>query len=118
MAPTEAGAALLARLGPALARSATAVGERRRSARRAAGPLRINAPEPAVELVLAPHDRRASSAATRRARWSWSRETSLVDIVAGGFDAGVRWGEDLAQDMIAVLAGGDAALSSWWPRPS
>src|SRR3546814_6401858 len=29
-------------------------------------------------------------------------ETSLIDIVKEGYDAGVRWGENLAQDMIAV----------------
>ncbi len=33
-------------------------------------------------------------------------ETALVDIVKDGFDAGVRWGESLARDMIAVPLGG------------
>ena len=32
-------------------------------------------------------------------------ESSFIDIVAGGFDAGVRYGEHLAQDMIAVSLG-------------
>src|SRR5262249_36114456 len=32
-------------------------------------------------------------------------QTSLVDIVAEGYDAGVRWGESLAQDMVAVSLG-------------
>jgi DNA-binding transcriptional LysR family regulator len=32
-------------------------------------------------------------------------ETRFVDIVAGGYDAGVRWGESLAQDMVAVSLG-------------
>ena len=32
-------------------------------------------------------------------------ESSLVDIVAKGYDAGVRWGESLAQDMVAVPLG-------------
>jgi DNA-binding transcriptional LysR family regulator len=35
-------------------------------------------------------------------------EGRLVDIVAEGFDAGVRLGEALAQDMIAVRFGGEA----------
>ena len=33
-------------------------------------------------------------------------ESSFVDIVDAGFDAGVRYGEHLAQDMIAVSLGG------------
>jgi DNA-binding transcriptional LysR family regulator len=33
-------------------------------------------------------------------------ETGFVDIVAAGFDAGVRWGESLAQDMVAVPISG------------
>ena len=32
-------------------------------------------------------------------------DSSFVDIVASGFDAGVRYGEHLAQDMIAVSLG-------------
>jgi DNA-binding transcriptional LysR family regulator len=32
-------------------------------------------------------------------------ESALVDIVAKGYDAGVRWGESLAQDMVAVPLG-------------
>ncbi|MBL8554844.1 MAG: LysR family transcriptional regulator, partial [Phenylobacterium sp.] len=32
-------------------------------------------------------------------------ETGLIDIVAEGYDAGVRWGESLAQDMVAVSLG-------------
>ena len=32
-------------------------------------------------------------------------DSSFVDIVAAGFDAGVRYGEHLAQDMIAVSLG-------------
>ena len=32
-------------------------------------------------------------------------ETSLVDIVGAGFDAGLRWEESLAKDMVAVSLG-------------
>ena len=54
VAVTDAGAALLSRLGPALAEIGEAVDEARSTQAQPAGPLRINAPEPAVELVLAP----------------------------------------------------------------
>jgi DNA-binding transcriptional LysR family regulator len=68
------------------------------------GPLRINAPEPAVDLVLAPL---AADfiAAYPDVRLEITAETAMVDIVAKGFDAGVRWGESLAQDMVAVPLG-------------
>ena len=33
-------------------------------------------------------------------------ESELVDVVAAGFDAGVRYNETLAQDMVAVRLGG------------
>ena len=68
------------------------------------GPLRINAPEPAIELVLAPL---ICEFITRypSVRLEVVAETGLVDIVAAGYDAGVRWGESLAQDMVAVSLG-------------
>src|ERR1700753_2085053 len=54
VAMTDAGAALLAALEPALAQIATAVDEARSAQDAPSGALRINAPEPAVALVLAP----------------------------------------------------------------
>jgi len=104
VALTDAGAALLNRLQPALAEIGEAVAEARSAQAEPQGPLRINAPEPAVELVLAPlvGEFLANHPAVRL---EITAETSLVDIVAAGFDAGVRWGESLAQDMIAVSLG-------------
>src|SRR5258708_22913363 len=68
------------------------------------GRLRINAPPPAIDLVLAP-----MVAPFLREYPQIDLEivsdTSFVDIVAAGFDAGVRYGEPLAQDMIAVSLG-------------
>jgi DNA-binding transcriptional LysR family regulator len=104
VALTEAGAALLKTLQPALGQIAAAVDEARSAQDAPSGALRINAPEPAVDLVLAPMvaDFLAAHPAVRLEIIS---ETGLVDIVAKGFDAGVRWEESLAQDMIAVPLG-------------
>ncbi|WP_293907871.1 LysR substrate-binding domain-containing protein [Phenylobacterium sp.] len=104
VALTDAGAALLTRLQPALAEIVEAVSEARSAQAQPQGSLRINAPEPAIELVLAPlvADFLAAHPAVRLEVVS---ETGLVDIVAGGFDAGVRWGESLAQDVVAVSLG-------------
>ena len=104
VALTDAGAALLDRLQPALLQIGEAVAEARSAQAEPSGPLRINAPEPAVELVLAPLAS-AFLAAHPAVRLEVTAEASLVDIVAGGYDAGVRWGESLAQDMIAVSLG-------------
>jgi DNA-binding transcriptional LysR family regulator len=104
VALTEAGATLLASLRPALSQIASAVDEARLAQDAPSGPLRINAPEPAIELVLAPMVA-DFMAAYPAVRLEVIAETSLVDIVARGFDAGVRWSESLAQDMVAVPLG-------------
>lgn len=105
VALTEAGRDLLRRLQPALGEIAAAVEDTRAAQAAPSGPLRINAPEPAVELVLAPLVA-GFLAAYPQVRLEVVSESALVDIVAKGFDAGVRWGESLAQDMVAVPLGG------------
>jgi len=105
VAPTEAGARLLERLSPALADIAAAVDQVHAADGAPAGSLRINAPEPAIELVLAPIVGEFLKAHPR-VRLDIVAQSSLVDIVAEGFDAGVRWDESLARDMIAVPLSG------------
>ncbi|MGA0607463.1 LysR substrate-binding domain-containing protein [Phenylobacterium sp. VNQ135] len=105
VALTEAGAALLSRLQPALAEIGEAVSEARSAQAEPSGSLRINAPQPAVDLVLAPLIALFLKAYPA-VRVEVVTETALVDIVAQGFDAGVRWGESLALDMVAVPLGG------------
>ncbi len=104
VAVTQAGERLLERLAPALHEIDTALGELRDTAGTPSGRLRINAPAPAARLVMAP------MIAAFLARYPAITlelivETSFVDIVAAGFDAGVRFEEHLAQDMIAVPLG-------------
>ena len=68
------------------------------------GRLRINAPPPAIDLVLAPMV--APFLKTDpKIDLEIVAASSLVDVVSTGFDAGVRYGEHLAQDMIAVSLG-------------
>ncbi len=105
VAVTDAGRRLLERVSPALEAIAGAVAEVRETDGEAAGVLRINAPEPAVELVLAPLVGRFL-AAHPRVRLELISEGAFVDIVGQGYDAGVRWEESLDQDMIAVPLGG------------
>ena len=104
VAPTEAGERLLRQLGPALDQIGEAVDQVNRFRQTPAGAVRINAPAPAVEHVLAPLIKPFLQAYPEVALEIIS-DAALVDIVEQGFDAGVRFGEELARDMIAVPLG-------------
>lgn len=104
VAPTEAGERLLGRLAPALLDIHGALDEVNAFRDSPLGTLRINAPRAAVELVLAPLVSRYL-AAHPGMQVELVSEDAFVDIVAAGFDAGVRFGESLQQDMVAVPVG-------------
>jgi DNA-binding transcriptional LysR family regulator len=104
VALTEAGELLLARAGPAMIDVRDALDRVRGLRGVPSGRLRINAPPPAIDLVLAP----MVAPFLRqypKVDLEIVAESSLIDIVDAGFDAGVRYGEHLAQDMIAVSLG-------------
>jgi len=104
VALTEAGELLLARAGPAIEEVSGAMEDVRGLRAAPSGRLRINAPPPAIDLVLAPMVA-PFVAAYPQIDLEIVGESSFVDIVAQGFDAGVRYGEHLARDMIAVPLG-------------
>ena len=104
VALTEAGELLLARVGPAMSDVGAALDQVRGLRAVPSGRLRINAPPPAIDLVLAPMVA-PFLAAYPKIDLEIVGDSAFVDIVAGGFDAGVRYGEHLAQDMIAVSLG-------------
>jgi DNA-binding transcriptional LysR family regulator len=104
VALTEAGELLLARIAPAMLDISEALDQVRGLRDVPSGRLRINAPPPAIDLVLAPIVAPFLEAYPQIDLEIVS-ESSLIDIVAAGFDAGVRYGEHLAQDMIAVPLG-------------
>lgn len=104
VALTEAGELLLARAGPAMRDIGAALDQVRGLRDVPAGRLRINAPTPAVDLVVAPMIAPFLKKYPQ-IELEIIAETSLVDIVEAGFDAGIRYGEHLAQDMIAVSLG-------------
>ena len=107
VAPTEAGDRLLLRLGPTLRDLQAALDEVASLGALPTGQLRINANESAARVLL------RDVVPTYLGRYPGMvldlvTEGRLVDIVADGFDAGVRLGEALAQDMVAVRFGGDS----------
>lgn len=110
VAPTQAGERLLAAVGPRLDEidaelaAITALGDR------PSGTVRINATRHAIETVLwprlAPVLREAPDIVLEL-----TADIGMVDIVADGYDAGVRIGEQVARDMIAVRIGPDLQMT-------
>jgi DNA-binding transcriptional LysR family regulator len=104
VAPTEAGARLLDQLGPALAEVDAALDVVNRFRDKPAGTLRLNVPVSAARLVL-PAIVPAFLTAYPDIRLEILADDSFVDVLAAGCDAGIRYGERLEQDMIAVPIG-------------
>lgn len=104
VAPTEAGTRLLAQLAPALQGIADALDQVNAFRQTPLGTLRINAPRIACQFVLGPLVTRFL-AAHPGMRVELVADDAFVDIVAAGYDAGVRFGESLQQDMVAVPIG-------------
>lgn len=106
VSPTEAGEQLLTRLAPVLRDLDEALDTVADVAGNPSGTLRINAPENGARLLL---KRIVPRFLERYPGMSidLSAEGKLVDIVDQGFDAGVRLGESLPQDMVAVRLGDD-----------
>jgi DNA-binding transcriptional LysR family regulator len=98
---TAAGAALLQELAPALERIGSAVAETMQWRDRPAGRIRLILPRTAIEMVLLP--KLASFARTYPdIVLEVTSSNDPVDIIAGGYDAGVQLGEFIQRDMIAV----------------
>lgn len=104
VAPTEAGARLLERLGPALGEVEAALDVVNGFRDRPAGPLRLNVPLSAARLVL-PAIVPPFLSAYPEIRLEIVVEDGFVDVLAAGCDAGIRYDERLEQDMIAVPIG-------------
>ncbi|MER9295907.1 LysR family transcriptional regulator [Mesorhizobium sp. M0621] len=104
VAPTEEGAQLLERLRPALSEIDLALETAIEARDRPAGNLRLTVPRTAAQLTLAPR-LGAFAQAFPDIVLEIVVEDRFTDVVEGGFDAGVRLGESLQRDMIAVRIG-------------
>lgn len=109
VAPTRAGARLHERMAPMILEMDAAVAEAVAGTGRTAGTLRINTLGMAAKKIIAP----------RLGRFHRAHpdivldiviDDGLSDIVAGRFDAGIRVGERLEKDMIAVRLTPDVKL--------
>jgi DNA-binding transcriptional LysR family regulator len=98
---TDAGRALLARAKPAMAELAEALEDARRSAGATTGTIRLTLPDVAYKLTIA----KKLAAFQRRfpdITLELSFNDAFVDVAAEGFHAGVRLGDHIREDMIAV----------------
>ena len=106
VALTEAGARLLARLAPAAGEIGEALDALGALRQRPLGNLRLSVPHIAVELVMLrvlPEFREAFPDITI----DIDVNDASIDLAAERFDAGIRIGQDLERDMVAVRLTGD-----------
>lgn len=106
VAPTEAGQHLLARVVPALAEVRDAVDEVSELSSRPTGQVRLLVPRLAAATVLAPKLKQFVRQYPDVVL-DVTADDSRLDIVAGGFDAGIHYGEYIQKDMIAVRVSKD-----------
>lgn len=104
VSPTEAGGTLLETLVPALESIGGALDALELVRDRVSGTLRITATRPAYDAVIRPL-LPAFTAAHPDATVEVLIDYAYRDIVADRFDAGIRLGEKLEQDMIALKVG-------------
>jgi DNA-binding transcriptional LysR family regulator len=110
VAPTEAGERLIRTVGPRLQEIDDELSALTELREKPAGTIRITAGEHAAEAVLWP------ALARLLPRYpdikvELSTDYGLTDIVAERYDAGIRLGEQVAKDMIAVRIGPDFRMA-------
>jgi DNA-binding transcriptional LysR family regulator len=104
VSPTEAGARLAERLFPALGEVEAALDVVNHYRDRPAGTLKLNVPATVARLVL-PSIVTPFLKTYPDIRLDVIVDDSLVDLLAAGCDAGIRYDERLEKDMIAVPIG-------------
>ena len=110
VAPTQTGERLLRTLGPRFDEIAAELAAVRDLRDKPAGTIRITTAGHAAETILWPKLARLLPDYPE-IKVEISVDCSLIDIVARRFDAGVRLGEQVEKDMIAVRIGPDLRMA-------
>jgi DNA-binding transcriptional LysR family regulator len=110
VSPTEAGQRLLERVGPHFDEVGAELEGLSELRDTPAGTVRVTAGDHPAETILTP---KLASLLPHHPRLNVeiSVNNGFVDIAAEGFDAGVRLGETLAQDMLAVPIGPELRMA-------
>jgi len=122
---TEAGERLYARVQPAFRDIEEALDELNSFRDAPMGTLRLNAAHSAAQRLLLPLVNRFVKTYPS-VSVELMVQSAMVDVVSEGFDAGVRFGETIAADMIAVPLGprqrsvvvATQAFFARWPKPA
>ena len=110
VAPTEAGERLLRTVGPRLEEIQAELDALTELRAKPAGTIRITAGDHATETILWPRLAKFLPAYPD-IKVEITLDYGLTDIVAQRYDAGVRLGEQVAKDMIAVRVGPDVRFA-------
>lgn len=110
VAPSEAGARLLATLAPALESIDGALDVLGEEHDRVTGTLRLTITRQAYDAVVRPV-MAAFTAAYPAATIEVMIDYAYRDIIAEQFDAGIRLGEKIEQDMVALRVGPDLSMA-------
>ena len=108
---TEIGQRFLRDAQPALLLLATAVEDINDMRDTPSGLLRLNISRTVADMLISPHIvpfMQAYPDVTVELHC----DNALIDLVGGGFDAGIRIGENLAQDVVAVPLGGAQRIAT------
>lgn len=110
VAPTEAGERLLQTLGPAFDQIDATLAALSELREKPSGTIRITAGEHPVDTILMPALERLLPDYPD-IKVEIDVDNTLTDIVAGRYDAGIRFGEQVAKDMVAVRIGPDMRMA-------
>ncbi len=110
VAPTEAGERLIQAIGPRLEEVETELAALTALRDKPAGTVRISAGEHAADLILWPAVQKLLPHYPD-IKVEIIIDNGLTDIVTERFDAGVRLGEQVAKDMVAVRIGPDLRMA-------
>ena len=110
VSPTEAGERLLRTVEPRFEEIDAELATIAELREKPAGTIRITATEHAIESVLVPKLAKLLRQCPD-IKVEMIADYGLTDIVAGRYDAGVRSGEQVAKDMIAVQVGPDLRMA-------
>jgi DNA-binding transcriptional LysR family regulator len=110
VSPTQAGERLLQTAGPRIEEIETELSAIRELREKPAGIIRLTATEFAIESILMPKLRKVL-AEYPDIKIEMIVDYGLTNIVSEQYDAGVRSGEQIAKDMIAVRIGPDMRMA-------
>ncbi|GAA3109321.1 LysR family transcriptional regulator [Rhizobium viscosum] len=110
ISPTDAGERLILSVGPRIEEINAELAQLSALREKPSGTVRISAGEQAAELILLPAVERLLPQYPDIAI-EIVVDNGLTDIVAERLDAGVRLGEQVAKDMVAVRIGPDARMA-------